>query len=44
MDTEKRRNKQEILLKDREMRRKRMTGLISEKEYWDFWETEVQGV
>lgn len=44
MDAEKRRHRQEVLLEDREMRRKRMTGLISEKEYWDFWEKEVQGV
>lgn len=33
-----------IFEKDREMRRKRMTGLITEEEYWDFWEKEVQGI
>lgn len=43
-DDAKRKHKQEVLLKDREMRRKRMAGLITEKEYWAFWEAEVQGV
>ena len=39
-----RKKRLEIFEKDREMRRKRMTGLITEEEYWDFWEKEVQGI
>ena len=42
-DAERKKRKMEIFEKDREMRRKRITGLITEEEYWDFWEKEVQG-
>ena len=42
-DAARKKRKMEIFEKDREMRRKRITGLITEEEYWDFWEKEVQG-
>ena len=43
-DEAERKKRLEIFEKDREMRRKRMTGLITEEEYWGFWEKEVQGI
>lgn len=43
-DEAERKKRLEIFEKDKEMRRKRMTGLITEEEYWDFWEKEVRGM
>ena len=43
-DAARKKKKMEVFEKDREMRRKRITGLITEDEYWDFWEKEVQGI
>ena len=43
-DAARKKKKMEVFEKDREMRRKRITGLITEEEYWDFWEKEVQGI
>lgn len=43
-DEAERKRRLEIFEKDREMRRKRMTGIITEEEYWDFWEKEYRGM
>ncbi len=43
-DKARRSRKTEALTKDREMRRKRRTGEITEEEYWNFWESEVRGL
>lgn len=43
-DAARRQHKIEVFQRDKEMRSKRRAGLITEEEYWNFWETEVQAL
>lgn len=43
-DAAKRQHKIDVFQKDQEMRRKRRAGLITEEEYWNFYESEVQEI
>lgn len=42
-DEAKRRRKRELFDLDRKMRAKRRAGEITEEEYWEFWEENIQG-